>query len=259
MNVGFRPLSSASMSGLLKVGHSVVLDSGSLPTPNQCHLWSFPVRLRPKWLDFLSEAERATAEEFQVEGPQAVFVTSRAAQRLIGAHYLGVAPREVMISRTCIHCGGAHGRPKYIGSTLDYSVSHTIDLVIVAVVEGGSVGVDMESTRTARNTAGFAHMVLTSSERGYLATVPANELTHAFLKLWSRKEAVVKLSGYGLLTPMTQIDVLGSQVVAHNMPPLWPSGSIHLNDFSFDDDHVAALASDSTIDNLVMCDLAIEE
>jgi len=221
-------------------------------------VWPVPVRLRPEWDGVLSEAELAQAGRFRVEGARNIFMTSRAVQRLIGAHYLGVPPREVQISRTCAHCGGAHGRPRYVGSTIDYSVSHTTGWVILAAVEGGLVGVDVESTRTVRSIDDLARTVLTSSEVARLALVPSDERTDAFLRLWTRKEATVKLTGHGLAAPMTRIDVSGPDVVAHHMPAGWPDGAIHLHDVTVGEGHIAALATDGLLEHIVGCDLVVE-
>ena len=74
--------------------------------------------------------------------------------------------------RECGYCGGPHGRPRFPGATLDYSVSHTDGWLVIAVVGRGLVGVDVERVDRVREVAGLADAILTPGERDHLGTVP---------------------------------------------------------------------------------------
>lgn len=94
----------------------------------------------------LSPAELSRADELGREQVRRMFVTSRAIQRALGAQYLDMPAPEVDISRACFHCSdGGHGKPHFaMGPELDFSVSHTGDVVVIAAATDTKVGLDVE-------------------------------------------------------------------------------------------------------------------
>ncbi|MBB0245835.1 hypothetical protein FNQ90_17410, partial [Streptomyces alkaliphilus] len=108
------------------------------PGPGVCDLWLVPVRRREEWDALLGEAERRRLADLP-DGPvRDVFRTSRGAQRLILARYLGTAPGAVEPARECGHCADPrHGRPHLPGGSVDFSVSHTDRWLLLAVVGVG--------------------------------------------------------------------------------------------------------------------------
>jgi phosphopantetheinyl transferase len=92
-------------------------------------------------------------------------VVASALVRLLLASRLDVSPADLVIDRTC-------GKPRlaWPQATLDFSVSHAGDQVLVAISDGAAVGVDVES----------------------LGRVDAD-----FTRTWVRNEAVFKAGGSG--------------------------------------------------------------
>lgn len=77
---------------------------------------------------------------------------------------------------------------------LHISVSHCRKAVAVAMCDEGMVGIDVECRRKVSD--GLAVRVCTDEE---LASVRASDdPTMAFLRLWTRKEAVLKMRGTGI-------------------------------------------------------------
>lgn len=74
------------------------------------------------------------------------------------------------------------------------SVSHCRAAVAVALCEGGRVGIDVESRR--RVSPSLMERVCTADELAVLDA--AADRTMAFLQLWTRKEAVLKMRGTGI-------------------------------------------------------------
>lgn len=63
------------------------------PAPGVCDIWFLPIRHRPAWVPLLSSWERDRLTLLGATPSGASLVTSRAAQRLITARYLGVPRR----------------------------------------------------------------------------------------------------------------------------------------------------------------------
>jgi 4'-phosphopantetheinyl transferase len=159
----------------------------------------------------------------------------------------GQQPAEVSFDRTCRQCGKPHGKPAVRLGDLEFSVSHSGDLVAVAV-STAPVGVDVEQLEGRAHELGggdpasLARLVLAAEEQEALAALPASGRSRAFLVAWTRKEAVTKAKGDGLRVPF------GAVVVAPDPPRLvaWPypqdPGSVSLHDLDTEPGYVAALA-----------------
>jgi 4'-phosphopantetheinyl transferase len=117
--------------------------------------------------------------------------TARGALREVLGAALGCPPREVAFRY------GAHGKPRLAGSPLRFNVSHSgaVALIALAHVE---VGVDVELPR-ARRTDAIARRFYAPGEIERLFAVedPAAR-ADAFFRLWTCKEAFLKVTGEGL-------------------------------------------------------------
>lgn len=216
------------------------------PAVGECHLWPVPIGLTGPWLDVLDADELRHAERLPVEHARHTFVSSRATQRLIGAHYLGVPPESVTIVRDCGYCGARHGRPRFPGAAVDYSVSHAGNWLVVAVVGTGRVGVDVESAATERDVDGLARHALTSAEHDHFRALPEPARAGWFFRAWTRKEAAMKVTGFGLRAAPGRLDVTGP-VLAVDAVPQWPAGAIHLYDLPAPAGHHCALGATEPI------------
>lgn len=99
---------------------------------------------------------------------------------------------------------GAPYLPDYPG--LSVSISHCRTAVAVAVSTEGRVGVDVECRR--RIGDGLMERVCTGEELE--AVRAAEDPTMAFLQLWTRKEAVLKMRGTGIQGFGSMVDALAA-------------------------------------------------
>lgn len=90
---------------------------------------------------------------------------------------------------------------------LSVSISHCRTAVAVVVSPQGRVGIDVECRRKIGE--GLMERVCTEAE---LATVrAADDVTMAFLQLWTRKEAVLKMRGTGIQGFGSMVDALSDE------------------------------------------------
>jgi phosphopantetheinyl transferase len=106
------------------------------------------------------------------------------------------------------------GKPELEGSELAVSLTHSGDVVLVAVAGAGAVGVDAELLRPDAAGWTLVDHALTVSERARLEAVPVPDRAESFLQTWTRKEALLKAAGTGLGIDPRQVDLDGLDVVA---------------------------------------------
>lgn len=141
---------------------------------------------------FTSAAEQERAARFRrpVDGER--YLAAHAAVRHVLSRYLGCSPRDVPFAVA------GRGKPRVPGSEFEFNLSHSASLALIAVARGRQVGVDVERQRPLSDVDGLAERVCTHEERVWLAATPSTEREGAFLALWTRKEALAKMTGDGL-------------------------------------------------------------
>lgn len=100
----------------------------------------------------------------------------------------------------CIQTG-KFGKPFLPGGPC-FSISHSGDHVLVAL-DDREIGVDIEQILPWQPE--MAQMVFTAAERAWLARQPGNA---AFYRLWTGKEAIMKVLGLGFQLPPESFEVL---------------------------------------------------
>ncbi|MFI6475553.1 4'-phosphopantetheinyl transferase family protein [Streptomyces sp. NPDC050516] len=163
----------------------------------------------PADLALLSKDERDRAARFVHVGAKVGYVAGRAASRRILSELLDVPPAEIGLGRRpCPGCGDPlHGPPAVLHpqSPLWISISHTDGCGMLAVARV-PVGVDVEVVREFPIEE-LAPSTLTASERHVVLGTPEGDArTQAFLRCWTRKEAVLKAVGVGITTDLTAVE-----------------------------------------------------
>lgn len=132
------------------------------------------------------------------------WLAGRAALREILAAELGVAPASVPLRV------GDHGRPRLDdgAADLDFNLSHSADLALVAVAHGMRVGIDVERQREGRDPLRIADRYFSPAEVAAVRAFPARERPHAFLRYWTAKEALAKGLGLGLKVPSGELELV---------------------------------------------------
>ncbi|MEU6665865.1 4'-phosphopantetheinyl transferase superfamily protein [Streptomyces sp. NPDC046727] len=147
----------------------------------------------------LTAAERRRLTAVRSERARADFVAARVLARLCVARRTGGAARDVVLEQRCPVCAGPHGRPRVRGVRCGVSFSYA-DGVVAAAAADRPVGIDIERLPGAGGAPvpdlGRSGHFLTRGEIDRIRGSPAPR--SAFLRLWVRKEALVKLTAQGL-------------------------------------------------------------
>jgi 4'-phosphopantetheinyl transferase len=211
--------------------------------------WAHRQDASPRLAELLDDTERDRWAAYRRDEDRERFVVGCALAKTVLARYSGLRPADVRFDRACATCGQPHGKPVAVGLRLEHSVSHSGDLVAVAVARS-PVGVDVEQLDGRSRAVGggdpqaLARLVLGEAERAVLAAVRPSARAHAFLVAWTRKEAVTKATGDGIRVSFSDVVVAvdsdAPRVVSWPYPR--PPETVSLRDLETEAGYVAAIA-----------------
>lgn len=124
--------------------------------------------------------------------------TARAARDRLLRRYLRLAPQDPLPMGR-----GRHGKPFLAAGVgpLDFNLSHTQGMGLLAVSGEGSVGIDIERLRPIRDPVRLAERVWPDDAVSRLVERPAGEQQQVFFAEWTRFEACQKALGRGVFDP----------------------------------------------------------
>jgi 4'-phosphopantetheinyl transferase len=158
------------------------------------------------WLDDDERAQAASYVRAELRRPYEI--AHAAARRILGAK-LGVPPDEIRWGRhACPRCGEPHGRPRVEDADVEFSLTHTPGLVLVALADR-PVGIDTERCPEPEGLAGLLGVLHPDEAAEVGAADDPDEAAQRFTRAWTRTEAYLKGLGVGLGRD-PQVDYLGS-------------------------------------------------
>jgi 4'-phosphopantetheinyl transferase len=156
--------------------------------------------------EFLSTDETQRMGRYRSREAAERYVVTRSLVRIVLGEHLGVSPRALHVSRTDT------GKP-VVAEGINFNVTHSGDLVLLAVCEQRAVGVDVERQREVPRVGEMMLRWFSEAERqecAHLTTLGATQ-SEAFLRVWSLKEARLKALGVGISgaagAPLEGVDV----------------------------------------------------
>ncbi|MGA2965469.1 MAG: 4'-phosphopantetheinyl transferase superfamily protein [Terriglobales bacterium] len=153
----------------------------------------------------LSPDEKARASRFHFEKDGMHFTRCRSALRELLGGYLEIGAAEVRFEYS------ASGKPR-LGAghnprALQFNVSHSANMALIAVGSEHRLGVDIERIRSDANTDALAERFFSLRERAGLRALPDGLRVPGFFACWTRKEAFIKATGDGLSFPLADFSV----------------------------------------------------
>lgn len=163
---------------------------------------------------YLDAREGLRANRFRFERDRTTYVLAHACWRIALGVSLGMETAQVPLLIA------ASGQPTLPGTGMATSLSHSGSWVAIAIGNVVTIGVDIESTPTRGALATLVNELCTPAEKTYLETLPPSVHEDAMLALWTRKEALLKAFGIGLLAEPSSVQADPDAVVSP--PPSAP-------------------------------------
>lgn len=222
--------------------------------PSQIHLWLAwlgeltSARRLDEYRRLLSEEEREKRARFYFERDRHRYLVTRAMVRTVLAKYTHVEARDW---RFAIN---PYGRPSIapglaLARRIEFNVSHTDGLVVMAVACERTIGVDVENVRVRKADIGGAERYFAEAEVAALRALPRERQQDRFFQYWTLKESYIKARGLGLSIPLDRFafdldDVTGIRLtIAPSLgdsPGRWRFWQLQLGH-----EHLAALCAET--------------
>ena len=99
------------------------------------------------------------------------------------------------------------GKPYIPGGSVNFNLSHSGSILVLAVSESLEVGIDLEQLENRRSNPDYmrlAERFFTEEEAEYIASSGLSD----FIRIWTMKEACVKLKGTGIAGGLNRFTVV---------------------------------------------------
>lgn len=180
-----------------------------IDTKTDVHLWRCSLDLPSASLEdahaVLSPDEIDRARRYRFTRDRQRFVAARSFLRRTLAEYLSIGPREISFVYE------PFGKPRLSHDVMDeiveFNLSHSGGLAVLAVTRGVAVGVDVEQVLHVSEWRGIASRFFSAYENATLSRAGLETRDVAFYRCWTRKEAFLKALGSGLAHSLDSFDV----------------------------------------------------
>jgi 4'-phosphopantetheinyl transferase len=154
------------------------------------------IATRERMLCWLSVEERDRMQKFRAPRHRHTYLVAHALVRGALAKELGCEPTELIFETN------AYGKPSLVLSAadekLEFNLSHTEGMCVVALSRSSRVGCDVETLNQPGLEVDIARNFFTPEESAEILTHPPARQVERLLTYWTLKEAYIKAEGQGL-------------------------------------------------------------
>jgi 4'-phosphopantetheinyl transferase len=166
---------------------------------DELHLWRFRIDISVQAAavlrQSLSAEESVRADRFINPLHQRRFIAARSNLRRILGWYLQCSPVTVRFAYSQL------GKPfldREHCPEISFNLSHSGDWAVLAVTSGPDVGVDIEEVVMKDNLQQLGNYAFDEAEMTLFSEFPVTRKHRGFYRLWTAKEARLKMLGIGL-------------------------------------------------------------
>jgi len=170
----------------------LVLKDGEL------HLWRFGLESSKYELDslkgLLAPEEMVRADRLLDLHKKKQFIVTRTQLRKILGKYQKIEANQIKFQYN------PHGKPaldESLHPTVEFNLSHSGHWGVLAVIAKFAIGIDLEKVDTEMLFSQLADRYFNADEKLQLAQYPPERQRRGFYRLWTQKEALLKLDGIG--------------------------------------------------------------
>ena len=150
--------------------------------------------------NYITNDEQIKADKFHFDKDRETYISCHALLRLILSKRLNISPLELSFNNTINNKSCLTGNPVY------FNISNASEAFAFAISRDFYVGIDLENVNQRIDFNSIIETFFTDKEREYILGSQF-EARDRFFFLWTRKEALLKAIGTGILTDCKQVEV----------------------------------------------------
>lgn len=193
----------------------------------------------------LDDGELERLARFKFDADRQRFLLGHGLLREVIGQVLNMDPRSIGFQR------GRYGKPFLPGTPLRFNLSDTKDAVAIAITVEEELGVDIETMTRRVDHRSVSQHYFTEEEQAGIAAAADDK--RRFLELWTRKEAVLKASGVGIMDDLRslRVDQPTNELAIRHLEFIAMSGPIyHVRTWHIGEDLLLSLATARPMDHV---------
>lgn len=186
------------------------IEKSRLNISSDFETWLFDIETIEKWsipglTGFLTETECEKARRSKLKGGEERYILRKALLRIILGRCLNKDPGEITFAYNDF-------RKPYLEQAgtkqpLYFNISHTMDLLLIAVSFKNELGVDIEIIHNPKSeVVNMARACFSEREMDLFYTLPHEQHLGAFFVGWVQKEAISKAIGQGMAVGFSTLE-----------------------------------------------------
>lgn len=180
--------------------------------------------IRKYYGQLLSDEEKIKANRFRLLADIERFSTARVILKLLLKNLSGACIDEIVLELS------KNGKPSF--RNVEFNLTHSGEYVLIAI-SNKPVGIDIEIPENNFDFSTILAHSFGSDEINYINK--SDDRRECFLTLWTRKEALLKATGEGLIDDLPTISVLNNTIKRMD-------STYNLHSFKINDTDIASVA-----------------
>lgn len=194
----------------------------------------------PIYRELLDPSEHERAARFRFDVDRERYIIAHGALRVLLGKQLSEEPAKIPFAH------GPYGKPFVPGSELRFNLSDTKDALVIGMATGQEIGVDIETMQRRVDHLAVSEHYFTPKEVDAIAL--ASDAKRRFLEFWTRKEAVLKASGVGIMDDLKVLRVdamLNRMTISHEAFIRHAAEEYHVRTWHLGSEHIISLAAET--------------
>ena len=167
-------------------------DSDKQLAKSDIHIWLNYLNIHQAKLKhlypLLSDAEKARSEQFKHFKHRKHFIASHGFLHSVLDYYIETAAADIEFSYG--HNGKPYIQEEQNPHNIQFNMSHSGNMAILAICNQQSVGIDIEHSERKTDWQGIIRRFFTENEQQFIFSLPEDQQQAAFFQVWTRKEAI---------------------------------------------------------------------
>ena len=163
----------------------------------------------PELRNYVTKEEQLKADKFYFSEDKETYVLCHALLRIILAKKLNTNPWSISFFIE------SNNKPAIINNPIWFNITHTKGAFAFAIFKHSYIGIDMEYISYNIDIPSVIENYFSKRERSFVLE-SQTDMSDRFFLIWTRKEALLKALGTGIITDLAQIEVSEHKNIINN-------------------------------------------